>query len=71
MKVQVYSQWMEEVYVPVRVKQLTKAAKLMGCQGFGAYKGEAQDKATHETERLAASKWLVGDAAEVSCAAAF
>lgn len=29
-KVQIYSQWMEEVYVPVRVRQFAKAAKLMG-----------------------------------------
>ena len=29
MKVQIYSQWMEEVYVPVRVRQFAKAAKLL------------------------------------------
>ena len=28
-KVQIYSQWMEEVYVPVRVRQFAKAAKLL------------------------------------------
>ena len=33
-KVQIYSQWMEEVYVPVRVRQFAKAAKLMG-KSFG------------------------------------
>ena len=37
MKVQIYSQWMEDVFIPVRVKQLTKAAKLMGHTGFKAY----------------------------------
>ena len=37
MKVQIYSQWMEDVYIPVRVKQFTKAAKLMGHNGFKAY----------------------------------
>ena len=37
MKVQIYSQWMEEMYIPVRVKQFTKAAKLMGHKSFEAY----------------------------------
>ena len=37
MKVQIYSQWMEEVYIPVRVRQFTKAAKLMGCTDFRSY----------------------------------
>ena len=37
MKVQIYSQWMEDVYIPVRVKQFTKAAKLLGYDGFRTY----------------------------------
>lgn len=37
MKVQVYSQWKEEVFIPVRVKQFTKAAKLMGHSNFREY----------------------------------
>lgn len=37
MKVQIYSQWMEDVFVPVRVKQFTKAAKLMGHSSFREY----------------------------------
>ena len=37
MKVQIYSQWMEDVYIPVRVKQFTKAAKLLGYSGFQTY----------------------------------
>ena len=37
MKVQIYSQWMEDVYIPVRVKQFTKAAKLAGKANFMQY----------------------------------
>ena len=37
MKVQIYSQWMEDVYIPVRVKQFTKAAKLVGSSSFVDY----------------------------------
>ena len=37
MKVRVYSQWMEEVEVPVRTKQFTKAARLMGHADFASF----------------------------------
>ena len=37
MKTRIYSQWMEDVYIPVRVKQFTKAAKLSGHSGFKSY----------------------------------
>ena len=52
MKVQIYSQWMEDVFIPARVKQFTKAAKLLGCQSFAAYAGEGSD------ERSAVGQWL-------------
>ena len=63
MKVQIYSQWMEDVFIPVRVKQFTKAAKLMGHNNF-------QDYAEHHdvvglapvdcksAEHLAVAEWL-------------
>ena len=37
MKVRVYSQWLEEVEVPVRTKQFTKAARLMGHADFASF----------------------------------
>ena len=37
MKVRIYSQWMEEVYIPVRVRQFTKAARLTGQNTFAEY----------------------------------
>jgi hypothetical protein len=52
MKIQIYSQWMEDVFIPARVKQFTKAAKLLGCQSFAAYAGEGSD------ERSAVGQWL-------------
>ena len=63
MKVQIYSQWMEDVFIPVRVKQFTKAARLMGHTNF-------QDYAEHHdvvglasadrksAEYLAVAEWL-------------
>ncbi len=39
MKVQICSQWMEEVFIPVRVKQFTKAARLLGYSDFKSYAG--------------------------------
>ena len=40
MKMKIYSQWMEDVYIPVRVGQLTKAAKLLGKKSFVSYAEE-------------------------------
>ncbi len=63
MKVQICSQWMEEVFIPVRVKQFTKAAKLMGLQGFHAYAG-GQDLVDlvqmdrKSMERQVVAEWL-------------
>lgn len=53
MKMQVYSQWMEDVYVPVRVKQFTKAAKLMGKHNFSEYADLGM-----QTEHQAVAAWL-------------
>ena len=61
MKVQIYSQWMEDVYIPVRVKQFTKAAKLFGHSGFKSY-ADSFDL----SEREAVEEWLGRD--EVSMA---
>jgi len=52
MKIQIYSQWMEDVFIPARVKQFSRAANLMGCQSFAAYAGESSD------ERSAVGQWL-------------
>lgn len=43
MKVKTYSQWMETKFVPVRTKQFTKAAKLMGHSSFKSF-AAADDK---------------------------
>ena len=43
---------MEDVFIPARVKQFSRAAKLMGCQSFAAYAGESSD------ERSAVGQWL-------------
>ncbi len=48
-KVQIYSQWMEEVYVPVRVRQFAKAAKLMG-KSFEQYAAADDVKADKADE---------------------
>ncbi|MCR5756773.1 MAG: hypothetical protein K6F95_02560 [Selenomonas sp.] len=63
MKVQICSQWMEDVFIPVRVKQFTKAAKLLGHSDFSAYAG-GQDLADlvqmgrKSTERQVVAEWL-------------
>ena len=57
MKIQIYSQWMEDVFIPARVKQFTKAAKLTGCRSFVAYAGEAGHDNCMD-ERAAVGQWL-------------
>ena len=57
MKIQIYSQWMEDVFIPARVKQFTKAAKLTGCRSFVAYAGEAGHDNCID-ERSAVGQWL-------------
>lgn len=54
MKVQIYSQWMEDVYIPVRVKQFTKAAKLSGHSSFRDYASSDEF-----CEREAVAEWLL------------
>ncbi len=57
MKIQIYSQWMEDVFIPARVKQFTKAAKLTGRRSFVAYASEAgHDNCVDE--RAAVGQWL-------------
>lgn len=63
MKVQVYSQWREEAYIPVRVKQFTKAAKLMGHDSFEAYAAgqsmvDLSSKTSKSDERQVVANWL-------------
>ncbi len=64
MKVQIYSQWMEDVYIPVRVKQFTKAAKLVGSSSFIEYAVDhdmlsvAARGADGFSERQAVVEWL-------------
>ena len=63
MKVQICSQWMEEVFIPVRVKQFTKAAKLMGHSDFKAYVGgqdmvDLVQMGRKSAERQVVAEWL-------------
>ncbi len=58
MKVQIYSQWMEEVYIPVRVKQFTKAAKLVGKSSFVQYYKQNVKAVSIQGERQAVAGWL-------------
>lgn len=63
MKVQIYSQWMEDVYIPVRVKQFTKAAKLVGSSSFVDYAADHDmlgvvAKGGACSEREAVAEWL-------------
>lgn len=65
MKVQIYSQWMEDVYIPVRVKQFTKAAKLVGSSSFVEYAAEHDmlivvSRGVEYSERKAVVEWLDG-----------
>ena len=54
MKVRVYSQWMEEVEVPVRTKQFTKAARLMGHADFASF-AAADDRVGRDRETAKSS----------------
>lgn len=60
MKVQIYSQWMEDVYIPVRVKQFTKAAKLVGSSSFVEYAADHDmlSVVARGSEREAVVEWL-------------
>lgn len=63
MKVRVYSQWMEEVEIPVRTKQFTKAARLMGHADFASF-AAADDrvgrdrKTAKSSDQQAVAEWL-------------
>ena len=63
MKVRIFSQWMEEVYIPVRVRQFTKAAKLSGYGAFAKYaaRGVVVDlprRGKRSAECKAVASWL-------------
>ncbi len=61
MKMKIDSQWMENVYIPVRVGQLTKAAKLAGKKNFASYADDTVDLRTPTRkvdERQAVADWL-------------
>ena len=63
MKVRVYSQWMEEVEVPVRTKQFTKAARLMGHADFASFaaaddKVGRDQKTAKSSDQQAVAEWL-------------
>ncbi|MBQ1875369.1 MAG: hypothetical protein II145_01465 [Selenomonas sp.] len=61
MKMKIYSQWMEDVYIPVRVGQLTKAAKLLGKKSFVSYADATVGLSAQtgkECERQAVAAWL-------------
>ena len=65
MKVQICSQWMEEVFIPVRVKQFTKAAKLLGHSDFKDYAGgndmdDLVQMGRKSAERQVVADWLDG-----------
>ncbi|MDY6268003.1 MAG: hypothetical protein SPL39_03385 [Selenomonadaceae bacterium] len=73
MKIKTYSQWMEEKVVPVRTKQFTKAAKLMGHQNFHSFaaaddKVGRDQKTAKSSDQQAVAEWLdcrvVGKVAE-------
>ena len=63
MKVRVYSPWMEEVEVPVRTKQFTKAARLMGHADFASFaaaddKVGRDQKTAKSSDQQAVAEWL-------------
>lgn len=73
MKIKTYSQWMEEKVVPVRTKQFTKVAKLMGHQNFHSFaaaddKVGRDQKTAKSSDQQAVAEWLdcrvVGKVAE-------
>lgn len=53
MKLQISSKW-GGIYVPARVRQFTKVAKLCGKKNFREYAGIL----TADSERAAVSEWL-------------
>ncbi|MGO5130358.1 hypothetical protein [Mitsuokella jalaludinii] len=66
MKVQIYSHWCEDVFVPARVKQFSKAARLMGCTGFQEYAQQHDLKEAEVLdERELVGRWLAKNTGEV------
>lgn len=72
MKVQVYSQWREDAFVPARVRQFTKAARLMGHSSFREYADQdvaGRNPADRKSaEYQAVAQWLDSRANESNVA---
>lgn len=59
MKMRIYSQWMEDVYIPVRVKQFSRAAGLLGKSSFASYMTESDFLLNgFDSDREAVAEWL-------------
>jgi len=56
MKMKIDSKWLSTVYIPARVRQFTKAAKLSGKRSFAEYRhGSVADL---HTERNVVEQWV-------------
>jgi len=54
MKLQIFSQWQGGIYIPSRVRQFTKAARLCGRNNFREYSGII----SASSERAAIGEWI-------------
>jgi len=54
MKLQIYSQWQSGIFIPARVHQFSRAAKLCGKKDFKEYAGIIASP----SERDAVGEWL-------------
>lgn len=59
MKIQIYSQWNKEAYAHARVKQFSKAAKLLGESDFCSYAVKHGTEASSNREAVAG--WVAVD----------
>lgn len=59
MKIQIYSQWNKEAYAHARVKQFSKAAKLLGESDFCSY--AVKRGAEADSNREAVASWVAID----------
>lgn len=64
MKVAIDSQWNEAAFIPARIKQFTKAARLLGSSSFAAYyfsrtgSGLVDESTDHALERRVVGQWI-------------
>lgn len=68
MKVQIYSQWNNECFIHARVKQFTKAAKLMGKATFTEY-AATQGAPVEISDRQAVANWIATEEVAVKVVA--